>query len=146
MLRRAETALLPEAMGLIVRATGAYFGELARRRIGGFWRTQAADDLVEWDLCAEPIYLSFNPFAVAYDAIHHGDEAGPTSPIELDDEDREAVAARLLDLPALSEDEFYLLSTRLEVLDITVDAVRNRMIASGLGSVTFGPDDYEAQG
>ncbi len=140
-MRRPELKSRPEAMRLIVRAAGAYFGEVARRRIGAFWRTDD-HDLLEWDLCAEPVYLSFNPFAVAYDAVHHGDEAGPTSHFELDDEDREAVETRLLELPALPEEEFYLLSTRLEVLDIAVDTVKARMVSAGLGDVAFGPQDY----
>jgi hypothetical protein len=141
--QRAELNAREEAMGLVVRVAGAYFGEVARRRIGAFWRT-ADSDPVGWDLCAEPVYLSFNPFAMAYDAIHHGDEAGPTSHFELQDEDRESVAARLAELPQLAEDDFYLLSTRLEVLDIAVDAMKARMMNAGLGEVVFGPEDYES--
>lgn len=143
-LQRGELQTRTEAMGLVVRVAGAYFGEVARRRIGAFWKATQGD-AVEWELCAEPIYLTFSPFAVAYDALHHGDEAGPTSHFELDDEDREAVEARLAELPQLAEDEFYLLSTRLEVLDIAVDAVKARMMAAGMGEVAFGLDDYREE-
>ena len=139
--RRADLRGQPEAQNLILRAVGAYFGEVFRRRVGGFWRVE--DDPIHWEVCAEPVYLSFCPFAVAYDALYFGDDGGPTSKIQLDDEDRDLVDARLAELPAVSEEEFYQLATRLEVLDIAVDAVKNRMIEAGLGNVAFGLDDYK---
>jgi len=71
--------------------------------------------------------------AVAYDAITYGDEEGPTAHIHLDDEDRQAVEARLADLPSASNEEFFSFSTRLEVLEIAVEAIKSRMMSTGLG-------------
>jgi hypothetical protein len=102
-----------------------------------------SDDPSTWELRLEPVYLSFSPIGVAYDAITHGDEAGPTAHFQLEDEDREAVEARLAELPAASDDEFFSFSTRLEVLEIAVDAIKARMMSSGLGDVAFEDDDYQ---
>jgi hypothetical protein len=63
--------------------------------------------------------------------------------LQLEDEDREAVEARLAELPAASDDEFFALSTRIEVLDIAVDAIKARMMSSGLGEVVFTSEDYD---
>ncbi|HEX9296820.1 MAG TPA: hypothetical protein VF881_13340 [Polyangiaceae bacterium] len=140
--RREELLAKPETMALMARAAGAYFGEVVRRRVSSFWRI-ASDDPGDWDLCLEPVYLAFNPLAVAYDAITHGDEAGATAHLQIDDEDREAVEARLAELPPAEEEEFYSFSLRLEVLEISADAIKARMIEAGLGDVGFSLADYE---
>jgi hypothetical protein len=139
--RRAELVSKPEMIGLVARAAGAYFGEVVRRRFRSFWHVES-DDPSAWELRFEPVYLAFGPVAVADDAITHGDEEGPTAHLSLDDEDREAVEARLADLPSASDDEFFSFSTRLEVLDIAVDAIKARMMSSGLGEVAFTSEDY----
>jgi hypothetical protein len=64
--------------------------------------------------------------------------------LELDEDDAVAVAERLADLPPVTDDEFYAPSMRLEVLDIAVEAVRQRRLAEGDGDAILGPDDYEA--
>ena len=144
--RREELLLAraanPEAMGLVARAAAAYFGEVVRRHFRSFWDVPS-DDPSTWEVRFESVYLSVNPLAVVYDAIAHGDEEGPIAYLELEDEDREAVAARLNELPLATDDEFFSLATRLEVLEIAVDVVKSRMMASGLGEVSFAQDDYE---
>jgi hypothetical protein len=139
--RRDDLTARPELGGLIARAAGAYFGEVVRRRVRTFWHVPN-DDPSAWELRAEPVYLSFNPVEVAHDVITHGDEEGPTSRLQLDDEDRDLVEQRLAELPAATENEFYSLSTWLEVIDIAVDAAKARMMRDGVGDVVFAPDDY----
>jgi hypothetical protein len=143
--RRRELVSKPEMIGLVARAAGAYFGEVVRRQLHSFWHVPS-DDPSTWEIRLEPVYLSFSPVAVAYDAITHGDEAGPTAQFQLDDEDREAVEARLAELPSASDEEFFSFSTRLEVLEIAVDAIKARMLGAGLGSVAFGAEDYDEEG
>jgi hypothetical protein len=140
--RREELVAKPETIGLVARAAGVYFAEVVRRQFRSFWHAPS-DDPSSWELRFEPVYLAFNPVAVAYDAITHGDEAGPTSLFQLDDEDREAVEARLADLPPSNDEEFFSFSTRLEVVEIAVDAIKARMMSTGLGEVSFGPGDYD---
>ena len=132
----------PEAMGLVARAAAGYFGEVVRRHFRAFWHLPS-DDPANWELRFETAYLSVNPLAVVYDAISHGDEEGPVAYLELEDEDREAVAARLAELPPAPDEEFFSLATRLEVLEIAVDVIKARMMAAGLGEVAFSTDDYE---
>jgi hypothetical protein len=133
----------PEAMGIVARAAAAYFGEVVRAQFRAFWHVPS-DDPAHWELRFESVYLSVNPLAVVYDAISHGDEEGPIAYLELEDEDREAVAARLQELPPASDEEFFSLTTRLEVLEIAVDVIKARTMAAGLGEVAFSSDDYES--
>jgi hypothetical protein len=140
--RRKDLLAKPETIGLMAQALGAYFGEVVRRRVRSFWHAES-DDPSQWELRLEPVYVSFNPVAVAYDAITYGDDEGPTAYFELEDEDREAIEKRLFDLPSASDEEFFSFATRLEVLEISVDAIKARMMSSGLGEVAFGNEDYE---
>jgi hypothetical protein len=82
------------------------------------------------------------------DALFHGEEGGEGEPsleqLEIEDADREAVAARLAELPPVSEEEFFSLATRLEVIDIAVDAIRARRLGEGEPEPSLGPDDYES--
>jgi hypothetical protein len=133
----------PEALGLVARAAAAYFGEVVRGHFQAFWHIPS-DDTAHWELRFESVYLSVNPLAVVYDAVLHGDEEGPVAYLELEDDVRDAVAARLSELPPASDDEFFSLATRLEVLEIAVDVIKSRMMAAGLGEVAFSTDDYES--
>ncbi len=142
-LVRSSAEERPTLVPLVTRAVGAYFGELVRRRIGGFWFLPDAD-VHHWLLCATPVYLSLNPVGIAYDALYgQSDHDGPSAELRLAPEDREAVEKRLALLPPVSESDYFLLSTRLEVLDIAVDALRAQMMAGGRQDVTFEPADYE---
>jgi len=140
--RREELSKEPRAAGLVARVVAAYFGELVRRRFSSFWHVPS-DDPSEWQLRFEPVYLALSPLEIAYDAMTHGEQGQPTAQLLLDDEDRDAVEARLSDLPAATDEEFFSLATRLEVLDIAVDAIKARMMSAGLGEVAFSPQDYE---
>lgn len=143
---RAEVEGKPELLALLVNAAGAYFGEVVRRRIPSWWHLPDSADPPSWQIQAEPMYLWFEPVGVAYDALMHGrDEEGqPTARLEIEEEDREALEARLSELPPVGEDEYFALSTRLEIIDIAADVIKARMIESGLGDVVFSAEDYES--
>jgi hypothetical protein len=132
----------PEVMGLVARSAAAYFGEVVRAHFRSFWHLPS-DEPAAWELRFESVYLSVNPVAVVYDAISHGDEEGPIAYLELEDEDREAVAAHLCDLPPAPDEEFFSLAMRLEVLEIAVDVIKARMMAVGLGEVELSSEDYD---
>jgi hypothetical protein len=69
------------------------------------------------------------------------DEAEPGLLIE--DEDRERVRARLDRLPQVSDEEYWAPSTRLEVVEIVVEAIQSNLLEHPLRRRTRGPDDYE---
>jgi hypothetical protein len=133
----------PELAELMTRSVGAYFGEVVRRTMPSFWRVPSSDAR-DWQVCFEEVYLAFNPAAFAWDALHEStDHDGPSSELVLDREDSEALEKRLADLPPVSEDEYWLLSTRLEVIEIAADQARLGLSAEGLANVTYGESDYE---
>jgi hypothetical protein len=140
-LVRREAALRPAVIELVAPALGAYFGEVLRRAIGGFWQLPSAD-VHRWRVCSRQVVVAVNPIGVAYDVLFQGAEHdGPPAEIGLFPEDRARVAPRLAALPSVSEGEFYLLSTRLEVLEIVVDALVTQL-PPGAREVELDWDDY----
>lgn len=140
---RAEVTARPETLDLVQGSVGAYFGEVARRRFGGFW--ECGGDASEWKLMLEPVYLSFNPIAIAREAVLEGDAEGWSAHFKTDPGEKDIVIEKLAQLPPVPEEEYYLPSTRFEVLAMVVDALRAHMEANGTGDVTFGPEDYDEE-
>jgi hypothetical protein len=137
----------PEAVEVVVGASAAYLGEVIRRRYTSWWRLEA--DAAPARIEFRDLFLSFSPADMIRDAILATSEAASglgltldLASFELDDTDREAVLARLAELPAVSVEEYYAPSTRVEVLDIIIDAVRSHRLAAGDPELTLEPDDY----
>jgi hypothetical protein len=101
-----------EIVELVSVAAGAYFGEVARRVLGGEW---SGDDLVL------PGGVSISPTGMAFEAIVH-DDSEERGQIDLPPELREPVAEALADRQ-VAEDEFYSLCGRLELLQLVSDVV-----------------------
>lgn len=141
---REEVRDKPELYALIVNAAGAYFGEVVRRRLPSWWHMPSSDP-ASWQIQAEPIYLWFEPVAVAHDALMHGEGEGgegSVARLEIEEDDRETLVERLAELPAVTESEYYSLSTRVEIIDIAADVIKARMLESGLGDIVFTLEDY----
>jgi hypothetical protein len=69
---------------------------------------------------------------------------GPDEPgLVLEEADRLAVRARLDRLPPVTEEEYWAPSTRLEVIDIVVDAIQAQYLVDPDRRHEFGPDDYD---
>lgn len=141
---REKAAEKPETAAVVAHAAGAYFGEVVRRRYPSWWRAEG-DDPGAYRVELGPVYLSFSPVQLVADALFHGrgGEDEPVEQLEVDDADREAITARLAELPPVPEDEFFALATRLEVIDIAVDAIRARRLGEGEAEGALRPEDYD---
>jgi hypothetical protein len=139
---RPTLAERPELAALVGRATGAYFGEVVRGVIPGFWRVPSAS-VHDFQLCSRVAFLWVNPIGVAYDALFAGTEHdGPRSMLRCAPEDREFLERRLATLPPVPEDQYYLFTTRFEVLEVANEALRARLEEQGYGESELGEDDY----
>lgn len=135
----------PETLLVLAHTTGAYLGEVVRRRHPSWWHI-TGDDPAAWQIELEQVYLAFSPVQIVLDALlRSGEESGDTERFELQEEDRQAVADRLAELPAVSHDEFYAPSTRLEVIDIAVDVIRARHMSDDEADIVFHPEDYDRE-
>jgi hypothetical protein len=134
---RAETG------ALVAAAAGAYFGEVVRRRHPSWWRVEG-DDPAAWRIELEPVFLSFSPVEIVSDALAREGSIETSAWMELEEEDQQAVAARLADLPPVDDAAYHAPTTWLEVIDIAVDAIRAHRLGKGEeAGAALGPEDYE---
>lgn len=141
---RATLTERPEIVQLVARATGAYFGEVVRTIVPGFWRLPSAN-VHDWQLCSRVAFLWVNPVGIAYDALHGSSEhGGPRSLLRCAPEDREFLERRLSTLPPVPEDQYFLFSTRLEVLEVANEALHARLEEQGYADTELTEDDYAA--
>ncbi len=138
---RSELAARPEALPLTAHAIGAYLGEVVRRTHACWWRIDHHDPGA-WRLEFRSVYLAFYPVQVAHAVLTREDDEDGFSGFELAEGDRAALMARLAELPAVGEDEFFAPSTRLDVLDIAVDALLAQRARSPEPAHPYGPEDY----
>ena len=139
-----------EARDVVVLAAGAYVGEIVRRAHASWWRLD--DGIGEARIELRDVFLAFSPMQMVRDALDayaappdeaEGDRDADAAAFELDDADRPDVEARLAELPAVTREEYYAPSTRVEVLDIAVDAIRSRRLAQGDPELSLEPPDYD---
>ncbi len=133
----------PELLPVVAPAVAAYFGEVVRTELPSFW-AQMGPSPADYYLCLRPVFLAFRPLGIAYDVVTRGgDHDGPSPELYLLREERAAVERRLGDLPPVPPSEYYLLSTRLEAIQIAAEALRAQRLKSHDQAVFYGLEDYE---
>jgi hypothetical protein len=139
---RKELGQRSELGPLVATALGAYFGEVLRAHFNGFWRVPSAN-VHDWQHCFRMVLLWINPIGVGYDALYGSDEhEGPRSHLRTAPEDRDFLQRRLEGIPPVPEDEYYLFTTRFEVIEACVEALAARLEQSGYGGSEFSEEDY----
>ncbi len=138
---RAAVRERPEAIELVAPAIGAYLGEVLRQQFRAEWFAEGSHDA--WRLYFTTVYLSFNPIGVAREALLMEDAEGWHAHLELDPGERELVERRMSAMPDVDEEEYYLPTTRLEVITAVVETLRARAEDEGLGDVRFSREDYD---
>ena len=144
---RVEAAGKPEVVRLLAPAIGAYFGEVVRRNIPLRWFSPKGEHQ-RWRLEFEQVFLSFNPIGAAMEAVVVQDIDGWGGAFRLRGEDEPLAKSAVRNLPDVSPEEFYLPSTRYEVLTFVVDALTARELAEAgeeadLGAIAnYTADDY----
>lgn len=131
----------PESLELVAPAIGAYLGEVMRQSFGAEWFAEGAPE--GYRLYFHNVYLSFNPIGMGREAIAMEEAEGWHAHLNLDPAEREAIDERLAAMPEVDEEEYYLPTTRYDVLTVVVETLRARAEASGVGDVRFTRDDYD---
>jgi len=131
----------PESIDLVAPAVGAYLGEVMRQEFAAEWFAEGSHEA--WRLYFHNVFLSFNPVGIAREAITMKDEAGWNAHLTLDPAERELIDERLAAMPDVDEDEYYLPTTRFDVITAVVETLRAHAEASGTGDVTFSREDYD---
>jgi hypothetical protein len=131
------------AAGLITASTGAYFGEVVRRRLPGARWHSPPGDYRSWRLEFEPFFLWFNPIGAAVEAASAEVSDGWNAHFQVLDEARGEVQRALGVSPEVAAEDYFTLGVRLEVLELVAD------VLAALESAQpkprhFAPDVYRA--
>ena len=131
-----------EMMHLFAPTVGAYFGEVVRRMFPCRWRMNSENPM-KWTIEFEYVPLRFSPVGAAAEAlVEDGRDQGCSLCTGRDE--TEALIERLEAAPPVPEEEFFSLTTRLEVLQIAVDWLRARLDDENPGYLKrFSEDDYD---
>lgn len=141
--KKGKTDTESPTLSILAQTAGAYFGEVIRRRHASWWRLDAEPE--EHRLEFHHVFLVVKPVTLMLDALTldpTGKAPAGLSGFDLDEEDRGAAAVRLAELPPVPLEEYVSPSTRLEVLDIVVDAVRAYHMSQGIPVQELEPGDY----
>jgi hypothetical protein len=110
----------PDTVRLIAACAGAYFGEVIRRQLGGAWEDTTGEP-AGWQLLL-PGPVRLQPVGVAGQAIiERDDDEAFDGGFAVPEAAQAAVEEALTARGDVSEEEFYSLSGRLEVLMLVTD-------------------------
>ncbi|MGE0548210.1 MAG: hypothetical protein AB7O24_07170 [Kofleriaceae bacterium] len=104
----------PATIQLVVATSGAYFGEVVRRRLGGRWELGGED--VEWRVVL-PTGLNFAPAGFVAAAIAQADLDDLDSEFDAPPRMRPYVQRALERMGEVSIDDYYSLCGRLDTLE-----------------------------
>lgn len=128
---------------LAVTAAGAWFGELVRGNFPARWLAPR-DDQARWRIEFEPVFLHFSPVAFAHEAALESEVVQGGAGFGVLEEEMDLLRAGLEALGSLPEEDFYLLSTRYEVLQTVYDRLLAARAAEPEHRVHYDADAYRA--
>jgi hypothetical protein len=99
---------------LVVATSGAYFGEVVRRRLGGRWETHGKQE--EWRVVL-PTGLNFSPAGFVASAIAQADLEDLDSELDAPPRMRPYVQKALQRMGEVSVEDYYSLCGRLDTLE-----------------------------
>ena len=104
----------PQTVELVVATSGAYFGEVVRRRLGGRWETAGEESA--WRVVL-PTGINFSPAGFVAAAIAMADLEDLDSEIDAPPRMRPYVQAALARMGEVSVEDYYSLCGRLDTLE-----------------------------
>jgi hypothetical protein len=107
----------PATLELVVSTSGAYFGEVVRRRLGGRWETRPGENGGEEWRVVLPTGISFSPVGFVASAIAQADLEDLDSEIDAPPRMRPYVQQTLARMGEVSVEDYYSLCGRLDTLE-----------------------------
>lgn len=123
---RTVAGSAPETLELVIATSGAYFGEVVHRRLGGRWEMQVSDagEDAGWRFVL-PTGLNFSPEGFVAAAIAQSEVEEYDAALDAPARMRPYVEQTLQRMGELPEDEYYSLCNRFD----TVEHVHETLVA-----------------
>ena len=105
----------PAALELVVATSGAYFGEVVRRRLGGRWES-TGEEVSEWRVIL-PTGVEFSPAGFVAAAIARDEVDDFDTALDAPPRMRPYLAEALARMSDVAEEDYYSLCGRLDTLE-----------------------------
>lgn len=133
-----------QVLGLVSTSAGAYFGEVIRRCFPrARWHLGDVGDPTSWRIEFEHVFLAFNPVGMVREAILESESGGWNAHLEVLEADRRAISESLERVGGVSDDDFFRLAIRHEVIDQAVSVLEDSARAKGESDRVWSPEAYE---
>jgi len=132
----------PSTVELVALTSGAYFGEVVRRRLGGRWDI-TAEDATEWRIWL-PTGVNFSPAGFVAAAIMQADLDDLDSEIDAPPRMRPYIEQALARMGEVTLDDYYSLCGRLDTLEHVHEvlvAIAARLMGPTLSKVPVPDED-----
>jgi hypothetical protein len=131
------------ALQLVIMTSGAYFGEVVRRRLGGRWELAGQDGgsrtEAQWRVVL-PTGLNFSPLGFVASAIKRSESEDIDASIEAPPRMRPYLQQALARMGEVSEEDYYSLCGRLDTIE-HLHEVLVAVAAQMMGSAADPDDD-----
>jgi hypothetical protein len=142
--REEDARQRDQVLGLVSTSAGAYFGEVIRRSFpNARWHLGDVGDPTSWRIEFEHVFLAFNPVGMAREAILEKESRDWNAHLEVLESDRKAISESLERVGAVSDEDYFRLAIRHEVIDHVVSVLESIAQAKGESDRHWSPEAYE---
>jgi hypothetical protein len=130
--RDDEARSRDEVLGLVATSAGAYLGEVIRRaQPHARWHVGDVAEPSTWRIELDHVFLAFNPVGMAREAILEHEEEGWNAHLEVLPQDREVLSQSLERVGAVSDEDYWRLAVRWEVVEQAIAVLEGAALARG---------------
>ena len=113
----------PEHLASLCAEVGCYFGEVARRALGGAWAGAPTEEPRLWRLTFAAAPLTIHPVGMTAEAIYQEEVAGYDGLLEVPPALRPSLERALDAMGEVTEETYYSLTGRLETCQHLLDVL-----------------------
>jgi hypothetical protein len=142
--RQATSEASEEVRQLVTAAVGCYFGEVVRRKLHGRWTIWGTDPQA-WRVELVNCYLYLHPVGMAGEVMVGTQTDDHDGAFAIHDELNDELAEMMSKAAPLSEEEYYSLSARVEILQLAADWLVGLQLKSEHMQRSYSAADYSAR-
>lgn len=140
-LRQATAGCSQEVRDLVVASVGVYFGEVVRRKLHGRWTLKGP--LPEgWRVELLNCFLYLVPVGMAGEVMVGRQTDEYDGSFATQDDLNEGLEELLREAAPISEEEYFSLAGRVDILQLAADWLVGRQLASGKPQRSYSAGDY----
>lgn len=145
-LREVAASAHPSHRERLLTAIGCYFGEVVRRKLDARWAVDGSDPH-QWRIELRSCFLYFSPVGMAGEVMFGCETPEHDGSFGTHDDTHDDLAQMLAAAAPYSEDEYYSLSGRVDVLELVSDwLVARRLVqARGHRPEPLTAEDYQRE-